>query len=76
MPDKAHPVVALVFGLAGAALLVSLCGLVVGIGRKLAKNYPRQYPAILRITAVIGYILAFTWATVVLLYVTGHVKPP
>lgn len=72
MPDKAHPVVALVFGLAGAALLVSLCGLIVGIGRKLAKNYPRQYPTILRIAAVIGYVLFFTCAAVFLFFVKGR----
>lgn len=72
MPDKAHPVVALVFGLAGAALLVSVIGLMAGIGRKLARNCPRQYPTILRIAAVIGYVLFFTCAAVFVLYVKGR----
>ena len=61
MLEKAQPVIALVFGLAGAVLLVSLCGLSISICKKLRKTYPRQCPTILRILALIAFILGFTW---------------
>lgn len=74
MTPREHAIVALVFGLAGAALLVSLSGLTIGIGRKLSKNYPRQYPTILRILALIAFILGFTSLTIAVIYAAGHMR--